>query len=230
MVKSEEEVKGKFVAAWGKHCAATVPAGPSKGAGDAGQSQASKPTSLQEANDAVKAAEEAVGQSNLTMEEKIERAHKLAAAKRAQKAAEEAEDAKRRERERREAGKGMAELKRWQEEQEMKKLLEERKKDKKDEAALRQKLREQIAADRAARNARSNLSYVQDDGAPTPETIAPVSVKPQGLGGPVKDYTGQARLQFRLPSGASVSHVFEPEKTLAEVKDFLVSSNHVPFR
>lgn len=126
----------------------------------------------------------------------------------------------------------MAELKRWQEEQDMKRMIDERKKDKKEETELRKRLKEQIAADRAARNARSNLSYVQDGPHPPVEESSSSS-RPTGLSTSTstsKDYSGQARLQFRLPAGTSITHAFEPVVTLSDVRTFLINNNQIPFR
>lgn len=147
------------------------------------------------------------------------------------------QDAKRKEKERRSAGQGLSELKRWQEAQEAKQLVEDRKKEKKDDLELRQRLREQIAADRAARNAKSNVSYLQEgphlNAAEEQSSSSSGTPRPAGIGSvpPVpKDYSGQARLQFRLPSGSSISHAFEPSVTLTHVRTFLLDNNHVPFR
>lgn len=134
-------------------------------------------------------------------------------------------------------GKGLAELKRWQDEQEAKQLVEQRKKEKKDDQELRQRLREQIAQDRAARNARSNVSYLQEGPVPPQDdqssSAPPAGSRPVGLGtgaSAPKDYSGMARLQFRLPSGSSISHAFEPSVTLGDVRTFLLDGNHLPFR
>jgi len=127
-------------------------------------------------------------------------------------------------------GKGMAELKRWQEEEEAKRLVEQRKKEKLEEQELRKRVKEQIAQDRAARNARTNVSFLND---------GPVSSEQSGRQRPVgveatnsaRDYSGQARLQFRMPTGSSISHGFDPDATtLAHARDFLVTNNHVTYR
>jgi len=198
-------------------------AGTSSSAAQPTSSNASLPVEsvgLTAANEAVTAAE---ALPQLTLDERIERARKLALAKQQQKLEQEKEDAKKLERERRTAGKGMAELKRWQEEQETKRALEERKKDKIQEQQLRQRLKEQIAQDRAERNARSNLSYV-NDGA-EPQTV-PVPVRQSS---PI-NYSGKARIQFRMPDGSSVNHGFEQDSNLGQVRNFLIDNNHVPFR
>lgn len=178
------------------------------------------------ANEAVTAAEAAINEPELTLNEKIERARKLALAKQHQKLEQEKEDAKRMERERRLAGKGMAELKRWQEEEETKRALEERKKDKIQEQQLRQRLREQIAQDRAERNARSNVSYINDGAEP----VSASRPSPPLAATIPSNYTGKARLQFRMPDGSSQTHTFEKEVNLGYVRNFLIENNLLPFR
>jgi hypothetical protein len=102
-------------------------------------------------------------------------------------------------------GKGLSELKRWQDEQEAKQLVDQRKKEKKEDAELRQRLREQIAQDRAARNAKSNVSYLEQGPHLSPEeeqsqlsSSSGASARPAATPTVPKDYSGQARLQFRL--------------------------------
>jgi hypothetical protein len=135
-------------------------------------------------------------------------------------------------------GKGLSELKRMQADQEAKQLVDQRKKEKQDEADLRKKLKEQIAEDRAARNARSNVSFLTEgpraplDGNEPQQQSSTAPARPTGLveSSVPKDYSGQARLQFRLPAGTSISHAFEPSVTLSDVRCFLVDNNHVPYR
>jgi hypothetical protein len=290
--KSSAELKGMIDMAWQKYLSPPVALQPSPVAGTGAsssrtssavaaapggtQQQAStgRPAevsntaqALANANEAVRVAEEAVGQDNLTLEQKIERAQQLATAKRQQKFAKEAEvieerrlvgvvnekqiievslslnnclvlqEERQREKERREMGKGMAELKRWQEEEEGKRLVEQRKKEKREEQELRQRVKDQIAQDRVARNARTNVSFLTEGSVShndQPSSTTSPSVRPQGVGASAataRDYSGQARLQFRMPTGSSISHGFDPDSTtLSNVRDFLITNNHVTFR
>jgi len=179
-----------------------------------------------------------------TLEERIERAKQLAAAKQQQKREEEAEvscylswrisfpiihtsdschfqETKRRENERREAGKKVAELKRWQDEQETKRLADERRKDKQEEAALRQRLREQIAQDRIDRETRARANQGTEPASTAPSKVESPAPTPS-------NYTGLARLQFRLPDGSTHTHAFEPESTLGGIRTYLVVNVAVP--
>ena len=129
-----------------------------------------------------------------------------------------------REKERREHGKGAAELKRWQEEEETKRLAEERRRDKKADALLKQKLREQIAQDRIDRQRRENPVE-----STTSEVVAPSSLTPTPSQPPV-NFSGQARLQFRLPTGVTRNQSFDPDSTLQDVRQYLITNAVVPFR
>lgn len=138
------------------------------------------------------------------------------------------QEARKREKERREAGKGMAELKRWQEEQEAKRLVDERRKEKREEQELRQRIKDQIAQDRAERNKRTNVSIVYDGAEPEPSTSS--AQKPSVMTSSPKDYTGKARLQFRMPNGSSQMQSFEKEVTLEHVRKYLIDTQLVKFR
>jgi len=141
------------------------------------------------------------------------------------------QEARKKEIERRDTGKSVAELKRWQDEMEAKKLIEERKKDKKEEQILRQRVKDQIAQDRAERNARSNMYYVNDgdakitDQAPTPRG-APAGFSSFGA----SSASGLAKLQFRLPDGSSHIQSFDEKANLSKVRSYLIDNRRVPFR
>jgi len=203
---------------------ARAPAGPSQGTGTGigGGSTSSAPSSSS-------SSAPSNGDGQVPLESRIERAKVIAAAKQQKKAEEEAEEEKRREIERRQVGQKVAELKRWQEEQEIKKLAEERRKDKEQEAQLRQRLRDQIAQDRIDRQARVNMTSgvaptTATDG-PTSSNSAPSSssnVNPT-------NFSGQARLQFRLPEGTTKTHSFDPDSTLGHVRQYVID-HVVPYR
>ncbi|XP_063898307.1 UBX domain-containing protein 4 isoform X2 [Helicoverpa armigera] len=93
-------------------------------------------------------------ESGGSIEEKMERAKELIEARRREKADKEKELEKEKEMERRAAGKGVAELKRWQADQELKQIQEERRREKMENNLARQRILEQIAQDRLERRAR----------------------------------------------------------------------------
>lgn len=125
----------------------------------------------------------------------------------------------------------MAELKRWQEEEEAKRMVEERKRDKRQEQELRQRLREQIAQDRAERNKRSNASIAYDGAEVNPNAPSGSgTTRPSVISSAPVNYAGKARLQFRMPDGSSQNHTFEQDATLGHVRKFLIDGQHVKFR
>ncbi|CAL8109712.1 unnamed protein product [Orchesella dallaii] len=185
------------------------------------------PTSSRETTPSLEELEDNADTANMTLEQRIERARQLAAARAQLKLEQEAEEERKRELERREAGKGMAELKRWQEEQEAKRLIEERKREKREEQELRQKIRDQIAQDRAERNKRTNASIAYDGAEPS--TSSGTAQKPSVISSTPANYAGKARLQFRMPNGSSQNHNFDQDVTLGFVRNFLIEEQHVKF-
>ncbi|XP_038217588.1 UBX domain-containing protein 4 [Zerene cesonia] len=126
--------------------------------------------------------------SDISAEEKMERAKELIEARRREKVEKEKELERQKELERRATGQGVAELKRWQAEQEMKQIQEERKRERLENNLARQRILEQIAQDRAERRARD---------LPPPPVPQPVPHATAGDGG------GRARVQFKLSDGGS---------------------------
>ncbi|KAJ8707252.1 hypothetical protein PYW08_011386 [Mythimna loreyi] len=150
-------------------------------------------------------------ESGGSIEEKMERAKELIEARRREKAEKEKELEKEKEIERRQAGKGVAELKRWQAEQELKQIQEERRREKMENNLARQRILEQIAQDRAERRARDQPQSTQPQ-QPMPAT--PTS----GDGG------GRARIQFKLPDGTSHTAHFDANGTLREVQRYVADN------
>ncbi|CAG4963691.1 unnamed protein product [Colias eurytheme] len=147
--------------------------------------------------------------SDISAEEKMERAKELIEARRREKAEKEKELEKQKELERRATGQGVAELKRWQADQEMKQLQEERKREKLENDLARQRILEQIAQDRAERRARD---------LPQPP---PVQQVPHATAG---DGTTRARVQFKLSDGGSHTAHFDTNTTLAEVHRYVADN------
>ncbi|XP_045508065.1 UBX domain-containing protein 4 [Colias croceus] len=147
--------------------------------------------------------------SDISAEEKMERAKELIEARRREKAEKEKELEKQKELERRATGQGVAELKRWQADQEMKQIQEERKREKLENDLARQRILEQIAQDRAERRARD---------LPQPP---PVQQVPHAT---VGDGTTRARVQFKLSDGGSHTVHFDTNTTLAEVHRYVADN------
>ncbi|XP_069167066.1 UBX domain-containing protein 4 [Procambarus clarkii] len=94
-----------------------------------------------------------------SIEEKVERAKFILAQKQAKLAQEKADDEKRKEIERRKMGQEIAKKKQEQEDEMLRASVRERKKDKEEERLARERVKAQIAADRAEREARAALLH-----------------------------------------------------------------------
>ncbi|KAJ8704452.1 hypothetical protein PYW07_011640 [Mythimna separata] len=150
-------------------------------------------------------------ESGGSIEEKMERAKELIEARRREKAEKEKELEKEKEIERRQAGKGVAELKRWQADQELKQIQEERRREKMENNLARQRILEQIAQDRAERRARD-----QPQSAQPPPAMQPTPTS--GDGG------SRARIQFKLPDGTSHTAHFDADGTLRDVQRYVADN------
>ena len=106
---------------------------------------------LDDSKSEVAAAATSTPTTSMTLEERVERAKRLLAQKQAEKVLEEKEKEKNSETERREVGKKMAEMKRKQADEEIRKAAEERQKEKEEQRVALEKIREQLAQDRAER-------------------------------------------------------------------------------
>lgn len=155
----------------------------------------------------------------LSEEEKKEQLSKLEEKlkqKRLEREAKEKEEQLERERLRIRSGKDLGEARRKIEEDEMKKLVQQRKREKEDERLIRERVKAQIEADRAARKLRDS----KEAGIPVP--VAPVVVQalPTGPKTAPKDYT-HTRIQIRMTDGASVVESFDVKEQLAAVRLFV---------
>uniref|UniRef100_A0A2A4J1P3 UBX domain-containing protein 4 n=1 Tax=Heliothis virescens TaxID=7102 RepID=A0A2A4J1P3_HELVI len=149
-------------------------------------------------------------ESGGSIEEKMERAKELIEARRREKADKEKELEKEKEMERRAAGKGVAELKRWQADQELKQIQEERRREKMENNLARQRILEQIAQDRLERRARD---------------VPPAQPQPSVQATPTAGDGGtRARIQFKLPDGTSHTAHFDADGTLAEVQRYVADN------
>ncbi|KAB0803757.1 hypothetical protein PPYR_01152 [Photinus pyralis] len=151
----------------------------------------------------------------LTPEQKIERAQELISQKRLEKQAEEEGQSRVKEIERRKLGQDVQKLKRWQQDQELKDLMEERNKEKQEQIQARQRVLAQIAQDKAERAAKFSNS-------PTSSTQPTVQQAVQN--------SNTARLQFRCPDGSAHTHEFSSNCTLGSVRDFIKENLNLPYQ
>lgn len=98
--------------------------------------------------------------------------------------------------------------------------MDERKRDKAEEKAARDRVRAQIESDKAARRARSGQPPVE--AAPVvPVQQASSSISSAStVTSPPKDYK-QTRVQIRLPNGTALTETFEKNEQLAAVRLFV---------
>uniref|UniRef100_A0A8C7WVC5 UBX domain-containing protein 4 n=1 Tax=Oryzias sinensis TaxID=183150 RepID=A0A8C7WVC5_9TELE len=140
--------------------------------------------------------------------------------RREQKKRGEEETELRKEVERRKMGKNMQDLKKKQEEEKTKRLLEERNREKAEEKAARERVRQQIAMDRADRAARYAKTQEEERTAKEALLLARQEEQEARKEALLRQRSAVARIQFRLPDGSSFSNQFPSQSRLQEVWDF----------
>ncbi|XP_075161462.1 UBX domain-containing protein 1 [Haematobia irritans] len=149
--------------------------------------------------------------------------------KRLEREEREKQDALERERNRIKSGKDMSEARRKNEELEMKKIIEQRKREKADEKAARERVRAQIEADKARRKAASQTPS-------SPETpvasssVSSTTTPVEAVKSPPKDYK-ETRIQIRLQDGSTLTETFNVQEQLSAVRVFIQmkTGNETPF-
>ncbi|XP_052004458.1 UBX domain-containing protein 4-like isoform X2 [Xyrauchen texanus] len=122
--------------------------------------------------------------------------------------------------ERRQMGKEILDYKRKQEEEKTKRLLDERNREKAEEKAARERVKQQIAldrADRAARNARTQQEAEVAQLAAGHVRAAEQEAKRESAR---RERSAVTRIQFRLPDGSSFTNQFPSETLLQEARRF----------
>jgi len=164
----------------------------------------------------------------LTPEEKEEQAKKLLElmkAKRAEREAKERLEAIEGEKRRMAVGKEIGEARRYRQEQEMKEIIELRKREKIEERQARDRVKAQIEADKIARRAKFGGGADESQSSTTTTTspaAAPVVAPPAVEQPPQekKDYT-ETKLQIRLPTGKTLVQTFGVQEPLASVRLYI---------
>lgn len=114
-------------------------------------------------------------------------------------------------------GQDVQKLKKWQQEQELKNILEAREREKQEEKKARQRVLDQIKQDKADRASRFSNSAP----APQPEVSSASPPKPPRVP------PNRARLQFKLPDGSTRTNDFESSATLIEVRNYVSEIMHM---
>uniref|UniRef100_A0A8C1M976 UBX domain-containing protein 4 n=1 Tax=Cyprinus carpio TaxID=7962 RepID=A0A8C1M976_CYPCA len=140
--------------------------------------------------------------------------------RREQKKKAEEENELKKEVERRKTGKEMLDFKRQQEEEKTKRLLEERNREKAEERAARERVKQQIALDRADRAARHAQSQLEAETSRIAALQARAAEQELRRDAAQREKSAFARIQFRLPDGSSFTNQFLSETRLLEARQF----------
>uniref|UniRef100_A0A6Q2Z5G1 UBX domain-containing protein 4 n=1 Tax=Esox lucius TaxID=8010 RepID=A0A6Q2Z5G1_ESOLU len=123
--------------------------------------------------------------------------------------------------ERRKMGKEMLDFKRKNEDEKTKRIMEERNKEKAEEKAARERVKAQIALDRADRAARYANNQEEVEAARLAALQArQAEVKKESS---PRERSAIARIQFRLPDGSSFTNQFPSEARLQDARQFAVN-------
>jgi len=190
---------------------AATPTAPAESTSDTVETAAASDNSQSSSSSADKAA----------LEERVARAKELLEKRRLQKLAEEEDKVKNSEMERRVQGKNLQEFKRQQEETEAKRHADERKKDKAEEAAARERVRAQIAQDRAEKAAKFNQLQQEEDERRKQRELEKQQQAAAEAERLAAARSTTARVQFRLPDGRSQTRSFEADAPLSDVYAFV---------
>lgn len=159
----------------------------------------------------------------LTEEEKkqqLEKIQQRLKERKEQKLAEEKKNALEKEKSRRKMGKEMTNIKQKMELQEAQKIANERKREKMEERLARQRVKDQIARDRAERAEKFGKcgTDIPSDNAAAPATTAqPV----QPAAAVEKKQHTTCKLQFRLTNGSTITATFQATDTLETVRSYV---------
>ncbi|XP_070587509.1 UBX domain-containing protein 4 isoform X2 [Erythrolamprus reginae] len=151
---------------------------------------------------------------------KVERVTQKLEERREEKKKEEEQKEIKKEVDRRKTGKEMLEYKRKQEEELTKRLLEERNREKAEDKAARERIRQQIAMDRAERAARFARSKEEAEAAKAAALQAKQAEMEARKETSQKEKSAVARIQFRLPDGSSFTNSFPSDAPLEEAHRF----------
>ncbi|XP_043988260.1 UBX domain-containing protein 4 [Gambusia affinis] len=153
---------------------------------------------------------------NENLNAKVERLTKKLEERQEQRNKEQKENDVRKEIERRKMGKQNQEFKKKQDQEKTKQLLEERNREKADEKAARERVKQQIAMDRAERAA-SYAKIRQDEKDAKQNLLQAQQAKREAL---IRERGTNSRIQFRLPDGSSFTNQFLSQTRLQEAWDF----------
>ncbi|XP_008327182.1 UBX domain-containing protein 4 [Cynoglossus semilaevis] len=156
------------------------------------------------------------------LETKVERINKKLEERQEQKRKGEKEGEIKKEVDRRKVWKEMQDFKRKQEEDKNRRLMDERNREKAEEKAARERVRQQIALDRADRAARYAKTQEEESAARQALLQARQAEQDARKEVTVRQRSTIARIQFRLPDGSSFTNQFSSQSTLQDARQFVV--------
>ncbi|KAM9038678.1 UBX domain-containing protein 4 [Antechinus flavipes] len=151
---------------------------------------------------------------------KVERLTKKLEERREEKRKEEEQKEIKKEIDRRKTGKEMLDYKRKQEEELTKRMLEERNREKAEDKAARERIKQQIALDRAERAARFAKTKEEVEAAKAAALLAKQAEMEAKKESSSRERSAIARIQFRLPDGSSFTNQFPSDAPLEEARQF----------
>ncbi|XP_046698413.1 LOW QUALITY PROTEIN: UBX domain-containing protein 4 [Silurus meridionalis] len=154
------------------------------------------------------------------LDTKVERITKKLEERQEQKRKGEEESEIKKEIERRKLGKEMLDFKKKQEDDKTKRLLEERNREKAEEKVARDRVKQQIAQDRADRAARYAKTQEEVDAVRAGALQARQAEQDTKKETAQRERSAIARIQFRLPDGSSLTNQFPSETKLQEARQF----------
>ncbi|XP_023273409.1 UBX domain-containing protein 4 [Seriola lalandi dorsalis] len=161
-------------------------------------------------------------QSEENLDTKVDRLTKKLEERREQRKKGEEENDIKKEMERRKIGKDMQDFKKKQEDEKTKRLLEERNREKAEEKAARERVKQQIAMDRADRAVRYAKTQEEEKAAREALLQARQAEQEARREAVVRERSTVARIQFRLPDGSSFTNQFPAQSRLQEARLFAV--------
>ncbi|XP_035250548.1 UBX domain-containing protein 4-like isoform X2 [Anguilla anguilla] len=151
---------------------------------------------------------------------KVERLTKKLEERRERRKKGEEEQEIRKEMDRRRQGKEMLDYRRQQDGDRTKRMLEERNREKAEERAARDRVKQQIALDRADRAARYAKNQEEVDAAKAAALQARQAEMEARKEALHRERSAVARIQFRLPDGSFFTNQFPSEARLQDARDF----------
>ncbi|CAL8370858.1 unnamed protein product [Arctogadus glacialis] len=192
----------------------------SRQAGGAGSHSEAATPGEEKSSSSDEAAHSSRPQENL--DTKVDRLTKKLEDKREQKKKGEEEEEVRREMERRKQGKEMLDFKKQQEDDKTRRIMDERNREKAEEKAARDRVKQQIALDRADRAARYAKNQGEVEAGRQAALQARQVEQEAKKDAAVRERSAVARIQFRLPDGSFFTNQFPAESLLLDAREFAV--------